>query len=43
VRKTGDFETVASPIRLGSGQSPLSRPPALGEQTEKIRKEFGLP
>jgi crotonobetainyl-CoA:carnitine CoA-transferase CaiB-like acyl-CoA transferase len=43
VRRSGDFKTVASPIRLGSGASPLSRPPALGEQTEKIRKEFGLP
>lgn len=43
VRRAGDFETVASPIRLGSVASPLSRPPKLGEHTEKIRKEFGLP
>ncbi|MGH9443621.1 MAG: CaiB/BaiF CoA transferase family protein [Thermoanaerobaculia bacterium] len=43
VRKAGDFRTVASPIRLGSCEPPLRRPPKLGEHSEKIKKEFGLP
>jgi crotonobetainyl-CoA:carnitine CoA-transferase CaiB-like acyl-CoA transferase len=43
VRNSGDFRTVASPIRFAGSESPLRRPPKLGEQTEKIKKEFGLP
>lgn len=42
-RLAGDFETVASPIRINGAQSPLRRPPRLGEHTEAIRREFGLP
>jgi crotonobetainyl-CoA:carnitine CoA-transferase CaiB-like acyl-CoA transferase len=43
IRKVGDFQTVASPIRFAGSESPLRRPPTLGEHTEKIKKEFGLP
>jgi len=40
--KDGDFETVASPIRIAGGRAAARRPPRLGEHTEAIRKEFGL-
>ena len=43
VREAGAFRTVASPVRFAESEPPLSRPPKLGEQTEKIRMEFGLP
>ncbi len=43
VRKAGDFRTVASPVRFAGSESPLRRPPKLGEQTAKIKREFGLP
>lgn len=43
VRGAEGFRTVASPIRFAGRESPLARPPKLGEQTEKIKKEFGLP
>jgi crotonobetainyl-CoA:carnitine CoA-transferase CaiB-like acyl-CoA transferase len=39
----GEFRTVASPIRLESLPAPIRRPPRLGEQTEALRAEFGLP
>jgi crotonobetainyl-CoA:carnitine CoA-transferase CaiB-like acyl-CoA transferase len=43
VRGSEDFRTVASPIRFAESEAPLARPPRLGEQTERIKKEFGLP
>jgi crotonobetainyl-CoA:carnitine CoA-transferase CaiB-like acyl-CoA transferase len=43
VIEAGGFQTVASPIRIGGSQPPLRRPPRLGEHTEALRKEFGLP
>jgi crotonobetainyl-CoA:carnitine CoA-transferase CaiB-like acyl-CoA transferase len=43
VRSTGEFRTVASPVRFAGSEPPLRHPPKLGEQTEKIKKEFGLP
>ncbi|HWC66276.1 MAG TPA: CoA transferase, partial [Thermoanaerobaculia bacterium] len=42
-RRDGDFETVASTIRLADTPSPFRRPPRLGEHTEAIRREFDLP
>jgi len=42
-RSEGPFETVASPIRFAGSESPLRPPPRLGEHTEAIRREFGLP
>jgi crotonobetainyl-CoA:carnitine CoA-transferase CaiB-like acyl-CoA transferase len=41
--RDGDFESVASPIRFADHVAPVRRPPRLGEQTEAIRREFGLP
>jgi crotonobetainyl-CoA:carnitine CoA-transferase CaiB-like acyl-CoA transferase len=43
IDSSGDFRTVRSPIRFSSPGAPLRRPPRLGEQTERIKKEFGLP
>ena len=43
VRGSEEFRTVASPIRFAESEAPLARPPRLGEQTESIKKEFGLP
>jgi len=43
VRSSGDFQTAASPIRFAGSEAPLARPPKLGEQTEMLKKEFGLP
>jgi crotonobetainyl-CoA:carnitine CoA-transferase CaiB-like acyl-CoA transferase len=39
----GDFRTVASPVRLEGRRASVRRPPRLGEHTEAIKKEFGLP
>ena len=41
--RDGDFETVASPVRSAGSRAPVRRPPRLGEHTEAIQKEFGLP
>jgi len=42
-RSEGPFETVASPIRFAGSRPPMCPPPRLGEHTEAIRREFGLP
>ena len=39
----GAFASVRSPIRIAGREAPVRRPPRLGEHTEKIRREFGLP
>ncbi len=41
--RDGAFESVASPIRFADRVAPVRRPPRLGEHTEAIKKEFGLP
>jgi crotonobetainyl-CoA:carnitine CoA-transferase CaiB-like acyl-CoA transferase len=41
--RDGEFESVASPIRFAGHVAPVRRPPKLGEHTEAIRREFGLP
>lgn len=38
-----DFRTVASPVRFEGRRPPVRRPPRLGEHTEAVKKEFGLP
>lgn len=42
-RRDGEFESVASAIRLAGTPQPFRRPPRLGEHTRAIREEFGLP
>ncbi|HET9794195.1 MAG TPA: CoA transferase [Thermoanaerobaculia bacterium] len=41
--KEGGFESVASPVRFAGRTPPVRRPPRLGEHTDAIRREFGLP
>ena len=41
--KEGGFESVASPVRFAGRMPPVRRPPRLGEHTDAIRQEFGLP
>jgi crotonobetainyl-CoA:carnitine CoA-transferase CaiB-like acyl-CoA transferase len=41
--RDGEFESVAFPVRIAGRTPPIRRPPRLGEHTEAIRKEFGLP
>jgi len=41
--RDGEFESIASPVRFSGRTPPVRRPPRLGEHTEAIKKEFGLP
>src|SRR5262249_16916082 len=43
VRESGGLSFVASPLRIEGCESPLRFPPALDQDGERLRKEFGLP